>query len=149
MNNICNEHDLKALEHAVVYFYVDWSVSAMQGLRMLEQLESSWSDPGSPVTFHLADVSDVDAPAAFMFEWLKRRERPDQRLCSAIALGNGSVMWLTRGDIVDFEASVTQHDLSVLTARTKNAFQLAKHHKSLDASGGATLATRLVRRTVL
>ena len=121
-----NEDDLKVLEHAVVYFYVDWSVYAVQGLRMLEHLESSWSDPGSPVAFRLADVSDVNAPAAFMFEWLKRRERPDQRLSSSIAVGNGSVMWLIRGDIVDFEPSVTKHDVSVLTARTKNAFQLGE-----------------------
>jgi len=43
MENI-NEDDLKVLEHAVVYFYVDWSVYAMQGLRMFEQLESSWPE---------------------------------------------------------------------------------------------------------
>ena len=129
MENICNQDDLEALlsrEYAVVYFYVDWSAYAMQGLRMLEQLESSWSGLGFPVTFRLADVSDVNAPAAFIFEWLKRHERPDQRLCNRIAAGNGSVMWLTRGDIADFEPSVTRHDVSVLTARTKNAFQFGE-----------------------
>jgi hypothetical protein len=129
MENICNEDDFKVLlsrEHAIVYFYVDWSAYAMEGLRMLEQLESSWSDLRCQVTFGLADVSDVNASAAFMLEWLKRRERSDQRLCNRIAAGNGSVMWLTHGEIADFEPSVTRHDVSVLTARTKNAFQLGE-----------------------
>jgi hypothetical protein len=129
MENISNEDDFKALlsrEHAVVYFYVDWSTYAMQGLRMLDQLESSWSDQSSQVTYRSADVSDVNAPAAFMFEWLKPRERSEQGLCNRIAAGNGSVMWLSHGVIADFEPSVTRHDVSVLIARTKNVFQLGE-----------------------
>ena len=129
MENIRSEDDLNALlsrEHAIVYFYVDWSAYAMQGLHLLEELESASTDMGSAVTFRLADVSDVNAPAAFVFEWLKRTERPDLRLCTPIAVGSGSVMWLTRGKVTDFEPRVTQYDIAALSARTKNAFQLGE-----------------------
>jgi hypothetical protein len=125
MESICNQDGLISTltdQRSVVYFYVDWSTYAKQGLHMVEELESSVADQTPAVAFRLADVSDVNAPAAFMFDWLQQNERSDLKLCERIAVGNGSVMWLRQGQIVDFEPHVTHQDLSALTDRTKRAF---------------------------
>jgi hypothetical protein len=127
MESISTQDALNATlkeQRSVVYFYVDWSVYAKQGLGVVEELESSVAYQTPAVTFRLADVSDVNAAGAFMFDWLKQNERADLKLCNRIALGNGSVMWLLQGQIVDFEPRITSYDLFALTERTKRAFGL-------------------------
>ena len=109
---------------SVLYFYVDWSTYAIQGLHLLEEVKSilSQNNNGSIAGFWLADVSDVNAPAAFIGEWLKRQERVDLKLYNTVAVGNGSIAWLKRGEIVDFVMSATHYDAPALAERTKNAF---------------------------
>ena len=74
--------------------------------------------------FWLADISDVEAPAAFIFDWLKRREPPDVDL-SLVALGNGSIAWLRSGEIVDFVLSGGYQEARVLAERTETIFSAA------------------------
>ena len=109
-------------DQAVIYFYVDWSSYAVQGREVLKEVELLLS-PRSPA-FWLADVSDLDAPAAFMFEWLKLREPLGVKL-SIVALGTGSVAWLRRGEIVDFVLSAGHQDARALAEKTENVFSEA------------------------
>ena len=79
MRPILNEDDFKSVisqEHSVIYFHVDWSTYSVQGRVMLEELESSCGSDVSKPVFWLADVSELESPAAFLGEWLRgRREK--------------------------------------------------------------------------
>ena len=124
MRSILSEEDFAltlAEQHSVIYFFVDWSVYAVQGRRMLEELELLCSHDlkGS---FWIADVSDIESPTAFLGEWLKYSERPDLRIFNPVASGSGSVVWLNRGAVVDFAQSATHHDVQDLRKRTEKAF---------------------------
>ena len=127
MQRILSEDDFSLMlsqEHSVLYFYVDWSAYAIEGLRILEEVESLFAQNrnGLAASFWLADVSDVNAPAAFIGEWLKTQERAELKLYNVVALGNGSVAWLNRGEIVDFAPNVTLGNVHLLSERTKNVF---------------------------
>ena len=89
---------------------------------MLEELESSSSSDESKPVFWLADVSELESPAAFLGEWLKRQERKDLKMFDVVAAGSGSVVWLSRGAVVDFVQSATHYDLDALRMRTENVF---------------------------
>jgi len=122
VQSIINEDDLELIrsqDRSVIYFYVDWSSFAVQGCEVLKEVELLLS-PGSPA-FWLADISDLDARSSFMFNWLKRREPAGVNL-SLVALGNGSVAWLRRGQIVDFVLSTSDQAARTLAERTKNVF---------------------------
>lgn len=119
---------LLSQERCVIYFYVDWSAYAIRGQHMLEELESSWHPADKSAFFWLADVSDTGAPSAFIHNWLRQLEQTGLKIIVSIASGNGCVGWFRLGEIVDFERSVTQHNVESLAERTKRAF-----------SGGATI----------
>ena len=78
--------------------------------------------PDLNASFWIADVSDVDAPAAFLREWLKAQDRVDLRMFNPVVCGNGSMAWLARGVVMDFVQSATHYDLQDLRHRTKEAF---------------------------
>ena len=68
MRSIQNEEDFALVlsqKHLVLYFYVAWSTYAVQGRRMLEELESL-ANQDSKISFWFADVGDLEAPAAFL-----------------------------------------------------------------------------------
>jgi hypothetical protein len=124
VRSILSEEDfalILAQKHSVIYFFVDWSVYAVQGRRMLEELELLCSRELSGSSW-VADVSDIASPAAFLGEWLKEQERSDLKMFNVVACGNGSVAWLNGGAVVDFAQSATHHDLQDLCKRTENAF---------------------------
>ncbi len=126
MRPIMNEDDFKSVisqEHSVIYFHVDWSTYSVQGRVMLEDLESSWSSDESKPIFWLADVSELESPAAFLGEWLKRQDRTDLNMFKLVAAGSGSVIWLSQGGVVDFVQSATHYDLDALRIRTENVFR--------------------------
>ncbi len=127
MQSIVNQEGLASIlshDRSVLYFYVDWSVYAVRGLQMVKELELAFSinKNGSVISFWLADVSNVDAPAAFLSEWLKAQERADLKMFNVVAAGSGSLAWLKQGKIVDFALSATHHKVDILAERTKNAF---------------------------
>lgn len=125
MRPVLNEDDFKSMisqEHSVIYFHVDWSTYSVQGRVMLEELESSWSSHESKPVFWLADVSELESPAAFLSEWLKRHERKDLKMFNVVAAGSGSMVWLSQGTVVDFVQSATHYDLAALRLRTEDVF---------------------------
>ena len=123
VRSILSEEDFAltlAEQHSVIYFFVDWSVYAVQGRRMLEELELLCPDlKGS---FWIADISCIESPAAFLGEWLKHQERSDLKIFNLVASGSGSVVWLNRGAVVDFAQSATHHNVQDLRKRTEKAF---------------------------
>lgn len=125
MRSISSEEELAFMlsqEHSTICFFVDWSIYAVKGRQMFEELEATCSRD-LDASFWVADVSDVDAPAAFLEGWLKKQDRPDIKMFNPVMCGNGSIAWLKRGVVVDFVQSATHHNLERLCDRTKEAFR--------------------------
>ena len=125
MQPILSERDFSSIlsqERSIIFFYVEWSIYAVQGQRLVEELEACLDQESLRPSFWLADVSDVDSPGAFLKDWLKDVERPDLKMRNVIAAGSGSVAWLNRGRVIDFVQSAMHHNVSDLFQRTKSAF---------------------------
>ena len=125
VRSILSEEDFVltlAEQHSVIYFFVDWSVYAVQGRRRFEELELLCCPDLKKGSFWIADVSDIESPAAFLGEWLKHQERSDLKISNPVASGSGSVVWLNRGAVVDFAHSATHHNVPALRKRTGKAF---------------------------
>ena len=119
MRSILSEDDLAAAlgaDQAVIYFFVDWSVYAVQGRQRVAELELSY---GRETSFWLADVSSVEAPAAFTADWLKAHDSKDVNVFLAAGAGNGPIIWLKRGAIADAVRSAINCNLHELRARTE------------------------------
>jgi len=100
MRPILSEQDFAvalSAEQAVIYFFVEWSVYAVRGRQRFAELESSHGRD-SETSFWIADVSSVDAPAAFVADWLKAQDRSAFVMACA---GGGPIVWLKSGVIVD------------------------------------------------
>ena len=124
MKPILNTNDFERLvktERAVLYVYVDWSSYAAQtGLRITEEAERLFQRNHDPeVSFWLADVSDLDSPAAFIADWLRGQETERIRMFPAIGTGNGSLVWLINGRAIGFALSASQLGSEAVTAKTK------------------------------
>lgn len=103
MRSILSEDDFAAAlsaDHAVMYFFVDWSVYAVQGRERFAELELSYGSD-SETTFWIADVSSTEAPAAFVADWLKAQDRTEVDVFVMAGAGYGPIIWLKRGAIVD------------------------------------------------
>ena len=124
MRLISNEEDFAlvlAENISILFFYVDWSVYAVQGRQIVEELESTFRQDLN-VSCWIADVSDIDASPALLGEWLKKQDRADLKMFNPAMCGNGSVAWLARGVVIDFVQSATRYQLYELRNRTREAF---------------------------
>ncbi len=128
MKNIEKPEDLDELcaqGRAVIYFYLDWSVYTVRGREVMNSVERqlpAFTD--SPQLFWLADVSDLDSPATFMFEWLRKQERDDLKMVTMISCGSGCLAWIEKGKVIDFEMSAGNTGTAALVERTKRLFGL-------------------------
>jgi hypothetical protein len=125
MRLISDEEDFAlvlAEEHSILFFYVDWSVYAVQGRQLLEELESTFHGDLN-VSCWIADVSDINSSPALLGEWLRKQDRGDLKMFNPAICGNGSVAWLARGEVIDFVQSATHYKLHELRNRTREAFQ--------------------------
>ena len=120
MRPMLSEDDLAvalSADRAIIYFFVEWSVYAVQGRQRFAELEFLYRhDP--QISFWIADVSDVDAPGAFIAGWLKTNDRTEINVSLAACTGNGSIVWLKHGAIVDAVRSAINCDLDDLRTRT-------------------------------
>jgi len=110
MRTVNNPNDFTQLlqcDGAILFIYVDWSAYAREGLQIVEEAEMSLNDghPAGKPTFWLADVSDAGSPGYFIGEWLKQQNDRGIRMFPLIALGNGSMVWIKNGEVVDFAMS--------------------------------------------
>ena len=131
MRPILSEGDLAvALSggQAVIYFFVEWSVYAVQGRQRFQELELLYGHKPE-TSFWFADVSDVDAPAAFIADWLKTHDSTDINVSLAACTGNGSIIWLKGGVIVDAVRSAINCDLHELRTRTESSAHEARPHQ--------------------
>src|SRR5262245_17364670 len=124
MEKILNRNDLERLlkiERAVLYIYVDWSsYAAKTGLRVLEQAEQFFkSNPDHGVFFWLADISDLNSPGAVIADWLQQQESETKRMFPAIRTGNGSLVWLRKGQAIGVALSASHLGIDGVISKTK------------------------------
>src|SRR4030095_12519482 len=124
MEQILNRNDLERLlksERAVLYIYVDWSsYAAKTGLRVVEEAEQLFTrNPDLRVFFWLADISELNSPGAFIWDWLRQQESETMRMFPAIGTGNGSLVWLRRGQAIGFALSASLLGIDGVTAKIK------------------------------
>ena len=127
MEHILNRNDLERLlksERAVLYIYVDWSsYAAKTGLRVVEEAEQFFKrNPDLRVFFWLADISDLNSPGAFIADWLRQQESETMRMFPAIGTGNGSLVWLRRGQAMGFALSASHLGIDGVIAKIKEIF---------------------------
>ena len=121
MRSLLREDELAVMlgdVRAVLYLFVDWSTYAVEGRRFFEELESDCSNNLS-ASFWFANVSSLEAPAAFIDDWLKSQEHS---IFLSAACGNGPILWLNHGGVIDFVHSASHYDVAALRHRTKTAF---------------------------
>jgi hypothetical protein len=116
MRSILNEDDFAAAlgaDQAAIYFSVHWSFYAVQGRERFAELELLY---GRETSFWIADISDGEAPAVFMNTWVKGYRND---IFLAAGCGNGPIIWLRRGTIVDAVRSAINCDMHDLRTRTE------------------------------
>jgi len=122
--------------HVMLYIFVDWSTYAAKiGLNIVEGVEAHFTATanGSRVSFWLADVSDSNSPAFFTADWLRQeQERTELRLFPAIGIGNGSVVWINHGSVVDFALSASHLKRSGVIEKTESLFSAGTHNGPED-----------------
>jgi len=77
--------------------------------------------PNGPVSWWIADISSIDVPVGpVLHRWLMQQEESGSaRLFPSIATGNGSVLWIKKGEVVGFELSAQRTGLEALAQRTE------------------------------
>jgi hypothetical protein len=122
--------------HVMLYIFVDWSIYAAKiGLNIVEEVEAHFTATAneSRVSFWLADVSDSNSPAFFTADWLRQeQERTELRLFPAIGIGNGSVVWINHGSVVDFALSASHLKRSGVIEKTESLFSAGAHYGPED-----------------
>ena len=108
-------------ENAALFIFVDWSEYARCGKGIFEEAEAEFAAASnSRISRWIVDVSSVDAsPNPALYQWLKTQEQPGKvRVFPSIAMGDGSVIWIKRGEAVRFEPNVARSGAGGLAQRT-------------------------------
>jgi hypothetical protein len=128
MRNLHSEKDVAemlGLESAVLFFFVSWSDYAIRGKELVKEAEAQFANrPSRPVSWCTGDLSSTESPiASVVHQWLTEQERPQAfKLFPNVALGNGSVVWMNRGQIVSFADSAVQLGLEGILRQTAVLF---------------------------
>jgi len=124
MRQLKSEWDLAEMlraENAALFVFVDWSEYARCGKGIFEEAEAEFAAASSrPISCWIVDVSSIDAPPnPALYQWLKAQEQKGKvRVLPNIAMGNGSVIWLKRGEAVRFEPNAARSGVGGLAQRT-------------------------------
>ena len=110
-------------KNASLFVFVDWSEYARRGKDLFQEIETRLTAKSSdePVSWWIADISSIEAPAGpVLHRWLTLQEQSGRaRLFPGVATGNGSVLWIKKGEVVGFELSAQRAGLEALVHRTE------------------------------
>ena len=118
MNQLRSEEDLATMlsgKRAALFVSVDWSEYARRGLEVFKEVEDSTAKSGA-IAWWLADISSSDSSVSVaVHRWLKSQEQQGTvRVFPGVALGNGAVIWINSGNIVEFEPSAERSGVEAL-----------------------------------
>jgi hypothetical protein len=114
--------EMLSAENAALFVFVDWSEYARRGKEIFEQAEAKITAASSnnSIPCWFVDISSVEAPPnPALHRWLKAQEQEGKVLVfPMISMGNGSVVWIKRGEVVRFEPSAAHSGTEGLVQRT-------------------------------
>jgi hypothetical protein len=123
LQNGKNMADMLGAESAVLFVFVDWSEYARRGAELIERAEVQFMERllGRSVSWWIGDFSSIESPIApVVHHWLTEQEqRRALHLFPSIATGDGSVVWMNRGEIVSFAASAVRLGIEGVLQRTE------------------------------
>jgi len=126
MNQLRDENDVAemlARESAVLFVFVDWSEYAQRGKHIFRDAEAKFATKPTDqqVSWWIVDISSIDVPVGPVLQrWLTLQEqRGKARLFPGVATGNGSVLWVKRGELVGFDLSAQRAGLEALVHRAE------------------------------
>ena len=103
--------DLLGTPHVILFIFVEWPRYAARGLEIFEEAErmALQNLSGGDLTWWAGDFSSVLSKLDIVVEWL-RHEQARSRVVvfPAIGVGNGSVVWIHRGKVINFAMSTSQ-----------------------------------------
>ncbi len=126
MNQVTGENDLAemlARGSAALFIFVEWSAYARRGREVFKQAAAKLGakSPNDPVSWWIADISSIDvAVGPALHQWLTLQEQSGTvRLFPGVAMGNGSVLWIEKGEAVGFELNAQRAGLEALVHCTE------------------------------
>ena len=103
--------DLLGTPNAILFIFVEWSTYAARGLEIFEEGERMATQNLScgDLTWWAGDFSSIPSKLDIVVEWLRDEQtRGGVVMFPAIGSGNGSVVWIHRGKVVNFAMSTSQ-----------------------------------------
>jgi hypothetical protein len=119
--DILSGEDLKtavASSAAVIHVDVDWSASAIQSRLVIEKFCEAVVRHGqlASVAFYRVDCTEQNRPqSAALDRWLEQATKPRLRFH-----GNGALIWLQNGKIIDSIDYAAAYSVDDLVDRTRN-----------------------------
>lgn len=117
--------EMMAAEMAILFVFVDWSEYARRGKDLFEKAESLTADvPLTNISWWIVDASSVASPlSSTVHRWLvAQNSRGRVPLFPNVGMGNGSVVWSQRGDVIGFEPSARRSSPESLIRTTQRLF---------------------------
>lgn len=119
--------EMLASENALLFVWVNWSDYANRGSKVAEEVEALLASKScnQPVSWWIGDFSSTASPIdRVAHQWLTEQEqRGTIHVFPNIATGNGSVVWIRRGQIVSFAASALGLGPEGILRRTEEVFR--------------------------
>ena len=126
MNQLRSDEDLATMlsgKRAALFVFVDWSEYARRGLDVFKEAESKLTPKSSTgdIVWWLADISSTESSVSVaLHQWLKLQEQQGKvRIFPGVALGNGAVVWIKSGNIVELEPSAERSGVETLIQRAE------------------------------
>ncbi len=115
--------EMLAAPKAVLFIGVDWSNYARDGREVVDAAMVQTTNLG--VSWWFSDVTSVVSPASqAVKQYLRRQEqRGVVKLFPNVGIGNGSVLWIRAGEIVDFASNAALLGTAGLVRRTHDVFE--------------------------
>lgn len=116
--------EMLSQDKVVLSFYHDWvKDSVFYGVEFLTESENYFQSSQYHIkpAFWIANVSDVNSPANFLYDWLKEIE---PKLIVMIGTGNPSVIWLSFGQMLKYEFSACLLKSNGIIEKTIEVFDL-------------------------
>jgi hypothetical protein len=123
MTPINSSRDLaqaRSIPHAVIFFWVNWSISAVQSRVVVEQAKSLDRTLPVPVPYFVVDVSDQHGEVwDALREWLQADDTATEHVVWA---GSGALLWIRAGKVVYQMIDPMMHARADIAAISKKAF---------------------------
>lgn len=117
IKKVINLNEISFEEKVILFIYEDWSEFTKEGLKILQEVKEN-TPKNIGITFQ--QISLTNTPKEIS-DWLKTQNGKKVNFIPAIGTGNGSLLWIKKGEIIDFILSAyLSGQNEILTKTTVN-----------------------------